>query len=106
MNLIGSTQKPFYMTEKMYKDTQAIIEDTKKNAGVVIVDKAKEAYETGKNVVSAFSAPGSSPTATPTYTATKTTITAENKNNKMLLLGAGALVAGSLIYLITKKSKK
>ena len=106
MNFIGSTQKPFYMTEQQWMDTQAMIENAKKNAGVVIVDKAKQAYETGKNVVSAFSAPKSSPTATPNYTATKTTITAENKNNKMLLLGAGALVAGSLIYLITKKSKK
>jgi hypothetical protein len=28
------------------------------------------------------------------------------KNNKMLLLGAGVLVAGSIIYLMTKKSKK
>jgi LPXTG-motif cell wall-anchored protein len=99
-NFIGFAKSPLMVQGKQ------IATDAVNNAGVVIVDKAKQAYETGKNVVSAFSAPGSSPATTPTYTATKTTITAGNKNNKMLLLGAGALVAGSLIYLITKKSKK
>ena len=106
MNLIGSTKKPFYMSEKQFMDTQAIIEDTKKNAGVIVVDKTKQVYEQGKNVVDAFVGPGKASTATPTYYGNKSQPTAANSNNKIMLLGAGALVAGSLIYLITKKSKK
>lgn len=102
MNFIGFTKSP------LFKQGQQVAQDTfdKYSNPQAVLDKGQQVYNEGKNVVSAFvdKKVNTTTNVVPNVQGRQSTPTAGN-NNKMLMIAAGVLVGGALLYSLTKKSK-
>lgn len=107
MNFIGFTKSP------LYKEGQQVAQDTRNKYSnpQAVLDKGQQIYNEGKNVVSAFvdKKVNTTTNVAPNVQGGQSTPTAGNNtagnNNKMLMIAAGVLVGGALLYSFTKKSK-